>query len=286
MTKQDKIGILFPGQMGVFVASSLKNSGYDVYWPSADRSSQTRERAAEQGLYEFDTLAELCEASSVILSVCPPHLAEDVANQVLRSSFKGLYLDANAISPQRVKQIGRKMDSAGITFVDGGIIGLPFSTPGDTWLYLSGTNARTIAAFFTSGSLETAVIGDEIGKASALKMCFAANTKGTTALLCAILATAEQLGVRKELQHHWSRNGSSFADDVVQRIRNNAFKAWRFTGEMKEISATFSAAGIPGEFHAAASEIYRRLSNFKDTPSPPVADMLAALLASDKKPTI
>src|SRR6185436_14581844 len=103
-----------------------------------------------------------------------------------------------AISPQRAERIGHAVTDAGAAFVDGGIIGGPAWKPGSTWLYLSGVDADKAAAYFSAGPLETQVIGEAIGKASALKMCFAAYTKGTTALLCAVLGAAEALDVRRE----------------------------------------------------------------------------------------
>jgi 3-hydroxyisobutyrate dehydrogenase-like beta-hydroxyacid dehydrogenase len=277
---QQSIGILHPGNMGISIAASAQNSEYEVYWASEGRSPQTRERAAQHKLHEVAALAELCNTCSTIVSVCPPHAAEDVAEQVLRHGFTGLYLDANAISPQRALRIEHKVTAAGATFVDGGIIGGPAWEPRRTWLYLSGKEAETAASVFSAGPLETEVIGTDAGRASALKMCFAANTKGTTALLCAILAAAEKLGVREDLQRQWSRNGSNFADSTNQRVRNVTAKAWRFAGEMDEIAATFSGVGMPGGFHAAAADVYRRIADFKDAPSTPLLEeVLTALLS-------
>jgi 3-hydroxyisobutyrate dehydrogenase-like beta-hydroxyacid dehydrogenase len=128
------IGILHPGDMGASVAASAQNTGHTVYWSSEGRSPQTRARAEKQGFVGAGLLAHLCEICSVILSVCPPDSAEDVANSVLSHGFKGLYLDANAISPQRTTRIGQVMSDAGATFVDGGIIGGPAWKPGTTWL--------------------------------------------------------------------------------------------------------------------------------------------------------
>jgi 3-hydroxyisobutyrate dehydrogenase-like beta-hydroxyacid dehydrogenase len=264
--------------MGISIAASAQNSGCEVYWTSEGRSQGTVERAAKFDLKNCGTLAELCETCTVIVSVCPPHAAEAVAQQVLDCSYKGLYLDANAISPQRTLRIGQTVTEAGAAFVDGGIIGFPAWKPGQTWLYLSGRRAQEVADCFSSGPLETAIIGESNDRASALKMCFAAYTKGTTALLCAILATAETLGVREELQHQWSRNGSNFTVQAVNQVRGVTAKAWRFAGEMEEIAATFREAGLPGEFHAAAADIYRRIADFKDAPAtPPIEDVLAAL---------
>ncbi|MGH8010859.1 MAG: NAD(P)-binding domain-containing protein, partial [Candidatus Binatia bacterium] len=91
MPKQ-KIGILHPGEMGISIAASVQNSGYTVYWVSEGRSQQTHDRAAKFGLLDTSTLAKLCETCSVLISVCPPDVAEEVADQVLAYSFTGLYL--------------------------------------------------------------------------------------------------------------------------------------------------------------------------------------------------
>jgi 3-hydroxyisobutyrate dehydrogenase-like beta-hydroxyacid dehydrogenase len=277
--QQTRLGILHPGNMGISVAASAQKGGCEVYWVSEGRSAQTRERAEKHSLYDAGTLAELCDTCSVIASVCPPHAAEEVASQVLACGFSGLYLDANAISPQRVVRIGDRMTAAGVAFVDGGIIGGPAWEPGQTWLYLAGERADEVAACFDGAPLETALIGEAIGKASALKMCYAAWTKGSTALLCAILGTAEALGVWPELQRQWERDWPGFSEQSVNRARRVTAKAWRFVGEMEEISATFAGAGLPGGFHAAASDLYQRIAQFKDAPeTPPLEEVLDALI--------
>jgi 3-hydroxyisobutyrate dehydrogenase-like beta-hydroxyacid dehydrogenase len=274
-----RLGILHPGQMGSSVAAAAQNSGYEVYWASEGRSPQTHARAEQLGLRDAGSLAHLCEICPVLVSVCPPHASRDVAGSVAGCAFQGLYLDANAISPQRAVEIGEIVSAAGATFVDGGIIGPPAWEPGTTWLYLSGEEAGTAAACFAEGPLQAAVIGEEPGEASALKMCYAAWTKGSTALLCAILAAAGELGVWDHLRRQWARDWPGFDEQAVQRVRRVTAKAWRFSGEMDEISATFREAGLPGDFHAAAATLYRRLAGFKDAPTPPsLAEVLSALV--------
>jgi 3-hydroxyisobutyrate dehydrogenase-like beta-hydroxyacid dehydrogenase len=280
------IGILHPGEMGISIAASAKNSGCEVYWVSEGRSAATRERAARFGLHEARTLDELCGECSVVVSVCPPHAAEDLAQDVLRAGFHGLFVEANAIAPQRTIQIGDSMMKAGISFIDGGIIGFPAWKPHTTCLYLSGARADEAANCFSAGPLDTKVLGTEIGRASALKMCYAANTKGTVALLAAILATAESLDVREALFDRWRSEDPQLPEQVVKRIQANTPKAWRFVGEMGEISRTFSEAGAPGEFHRGAEDIYERLARFKDVKNPPpLEEILDALCDRKKEPT-
>jgi 3-hydroxyisobutyrate dehydrogenase-like beta-hydroxyacid dehydrogenase len=276
--KKENVGILHPGQMGISIAASAQNSGNEVFWASEGRSPETHERALKYQLHDCQSLAKLCQTCSVILCVCPPHAAEDVAKQVASQNYQGLYVDANAISPQRARRIGQKLTDVGILFVDGSVIGGPAWEPGRTWLYLSGEHADRVASCFAAGPLEVQVIGNTIGKASGIKMCFAAYTKGRTALLSAILATAESLSIRAELQDQWERYWPDFPDQTSQRVKSGASKAWRFAGEMDEISATLEAAGLPGGFHAAAADLYRRLFQFKDDTSVSLELILNSLL--------
>lgn len=275
-----KIGILHPGEMGVSIAASAINSGHQVYWSTAGRSAETRLRAEKHRLIPVASLVELCQTCEIILSVCPPHAAEDVARSVVETGFHGSYLDANAIAPQRSIHIGLLMESAGVHFIDGSIIGGPAWTPNETWLYLSGNSADTIATCFTKGPLETKVMGNEIGKASAVKMCYAAYSKGTTALLAAIVAAAESLGVRDYLNEQWEMDHTGFSEQVNERIKRVTAKAWRFEGEMMEIVTTFQAVGLPGGFHESAADIYHRLAEHATTdPNTTLNAILQALLS-------
>jgi 3-hydroxyisobutyrate dehydrogenase-like beta-hydroxyacid dehydrogenase len=277
--QNQKIGILHPGEMGVSIAASAQNSGNTLYWVSNGRSAATRARAEKYALQDAGSLEGLCKQCAAILCVCPPHAAEEVAHQVISCGFTGLYLDANAISPRRVEQIAQEVNASGASFIDGGIIGGPAWKANSTWLYLSGPRADEAAGFFSAGPLATHVLGGAVGKASALKMCFAAYSKGTTALLAAILAAAEALGVHEDLNRQWARGNPGFPDNTAERVRGVTAKAWRFSGEMEEIALTFQNAGLPGGFHKAAAQIYERIAHFKDSPQlPSLEEVLDSLL--------
>ena len=263
MTKS--VGILHPGEMGAAITSSAINSGFTVYWCSEGRSDATRERACNLGLTETQDLQALCDTCDILISVCPPHAATTLADSVLACNFTGIYADVNAVAPATVTAIADRMKDRDIEFVDGGIIGLPPTVRGTTWLYLSGNNADEVARCFSNGPLETEILGTQPGQASGLKMCFAANSKGTAALHTAILAAAERMGVRQALEKQWDVYTPGFTDKSHGRIRQVARKAWRFTGEMKEIAATLEANGLPREFFDAAAEVYDRQSGFKDS---------------------
>lgn len=284
MSKRN-IGIVHPGLMGVSIAASAQNTGHKIHWASEGRSSKTQERAEKHNFTDTHSLRRLCETCSFIICVCPPHSAEDVARKLLDQGLTGMYLDANAISPQRADRIGQAMQAAGVSFIDGGIIGPPAWKPGKTWLYLSGSDAPLAASCFSAGPLETVVVDKQIGSASAIKMCYAAYSKGTTALLGAILAAAESYGIRAELQQQWTRSGLDLNNRGVEKIKASGAKAWRYVGEMEEIAASFHNVGITGDFHKAAADIFRKIAPLKDSPNAPSPlEEILALIRPRKEP--
>lgn len=270
------IALISPGAMGASVGAATAGQGHNVIWAGDGRSESTHARARRGDLTDGGTLENIVADASVILSVCPPHNAEEVANDVAKLGFTGLYLEGNAIAPDRTRRIQGIIEGAGATLVDGGIIGGPAWEPGgSTVLQLSGPRASEIAALFADSPLNTNIVSRDIGAASALKMAYAAYTKGSTALLSAILGVAEQEGVRAALEAQW---GEEFTAQTHQRVTVTTAKAWRFVGEMEEIAATFRGAGLSGGFHDGAADTFARLAAFKDTETPTIEEMLAEML--------
>ena len=267
------IGLISPGQMGASIGAAASHSATRIIWAGDGRSKASHTRASDAGLENGGTIDTLVKDSDIILSVCPPHDAEDVALQVKQHAFPGLFVDCNAIAPEKSRQIAERFGYQ--NFVDGGIVGGPaWKSESGTRLYLSGDRSEEIAALFGNSPLETTIIPGEIGAASAMKMVFAAYTKGTTALLAAILGVAEKEGVRNVLESQW---GQTFTEQTYQRVVANSAKAWRFEGEMQEIAATFENAGLPGGFHTAAAAVFERLAQFKDEPAADIVEILKAL---------
>ena len=240
------ITVLHPGAMGAAVAGSLQRAKHDVFFVPAGRSMHTLDRADNLKLQKSESLHRSCEESDVIISVCPPHGAEDMAREVAHFDFKGVYVDANAVSPERTRSIQEIVEGGGATFVDGGIVGGPPKDRHQTYLYLSGPQAaHTVASCFSEGLIEAEVISDRIGDA------------------------AETMGVRDRLFKQWKEEGSGLDEAAEKRTRFVTKKAWRWIDEMEEISKTFESAGQPGGFHSAAADVYRRIEHLKHNGEPP-----------------
>lgn len=242
--------------MGSALGEALLANGHDVSWASEGRSAASRRRAEESGLSDAGTLADLAGADDVIISICPPHAAVDVASGL--AGFQGVYVDANAISPASATSVAEIVREGGASYVDGGVIGPPPTTRGDTRLYLSGPGAEEIAALFTDSVFDARVVLGGPTQASALKMAYAAWTKGGSALMLAVTQAAERLGVENELVTEWKLSQPQAPQWADNAARQAAAKGWRWAGEMEEIAETFEAVDVPGGFHRAAAEVYRQ----------------------------
>jgi 3-hydroxyisobutyrate dehydrogenase-like beta-hydroxyacid dehydrogenase len=248
------VGVLHPGEMGAAVAAALRGRRETVLWASAGRSAATAARAREAGLEDVGEVSELCRRCEILLSVCPPHAAVDVAREA--SGFTGVYVDANAIAPETARAIGTLQPR----LVDGGVVGPPPHEPGSTRLYLSGGEAERVAALFAGTSVDARVIGEEPGAASALKAAYAGWTKGSAALLLTVRALAQAESVGGALLEEWRLSQPQLEERYRAAVRSADRKGWRWVGEMHEIARSMSARDLPTGFHEAAAEVFRRAS--------------------------
>jgi len=277
------VALLHPGEMGSAIGACLARRGLRVVWASSGRSAATRSRAIAAGLEDLGSVERALDVADIALSVCPPHGALALAREVAGHGYEGIFVDANAISPETARSVGRTVGKAGASFVDGGIIGPPPVEAGRSRLYLSGGPEQEVAALFVGSNLETIALGAPAGAASAVKACYAAWTKGATALLAAVRALAQSEGVEAALLAEWKLSQPG-VDKRSEVITVQARKAWRWIGEMEEIAASFEAAGLPGGFHLAAADLYRRLETFKAGTAPPtLSEVTAAIRRSPRR---
>ncbi|VVJ18824.1 Uncharacterised protein [Amycolatopsis camponoti] len=266
------VGLLHPGAMGAAVGAVLTARDIRTSWLPAGRGPATRRRAEDAGLTEAEDLA----GCDVILSICPPAAALDVARSV--AGFTGVYLDANAISPRHATEIARILDKA--TVADGGIVGPPPRQAGTTRLYLSGpaTAVASLESLFAGTDLRPVVLDGPVGTASALKLAFASYNKLTFALAAQSHALAERYGVGGELRE--------LAADVLSHtplgapggITSAGRRAWRWEGEMAEIAEACADAGLSPASVDAARELFGRWRDHRDEAGLTLADLLQALV--------
>ncbi|WP_433559948.1 DUF1932 domain-containing protein [Pseudonocardia xinjiangensis] len=263
------IGVLHPGAMGAALGSALKPAAGAVIWAAAGRSNATSKRAELADLVGVPDLASLARRSDVIISICPPHAAVEVAEQVAEAlgdrPDRPVYVDANAVSPDTVRRVGTVLGAEHV--VDGAVIGPPAWEAGHTVLLLSGAAAGAVAGLLRGSPFEARVLGTELGTASALKACYAMQSKAMPAVWLAVAAAARGYGVQDALGDLLARDGVDLTA-VLDKLEAQAGpKAWRWVGEMEEAADTVAAVGVPDGFSRSAAEMYRRMAQERGTGS-------------------
>ncbi|WP_098892021.1 DUF1932 domain-containing protein [Streptomyces sp. or3] len=274
---QPTVGILHPGSMGAAVAACAATNAAAVLWCETGRSTASAARAARFGLAPVAELTELLDRSDIVISLCPPAGAEDLAREVAEHSFAGVYVEANAINPVRTQRIAALLEH-GVTVVDGGVVGSPPGGGKTPTLYLSGPSAATerIEALFAGTAVQTAVLGTEIGKASALKLAYASFQKTSRVLVALAVGMAREHGVDQELIEVASRRTDSYLTEP-QYVAKTAARAWRWGPELEEAADALAAAGLPPEMLRAAASTLARWHDVKDDGELTLTDALDRL---------
>ena len=256
------VGILSPGEMGAGVGAALRASGLSVLTCLAGRSPASHERAQAAGIEDVSDLAALVESSDLVLSILVPaharRVAADLGNAARAAGAATVLADCNAIAPQTMQAIEADLAGSGVTLVDGGIVGGPPKNGQGPRVYASGPAAHVLGELDGLG-IDVVDVGPAIGKASAVKMCYAAMTKGTTALRTALLVAAQRLDVYDELIAEMQHSQAAALAAAEQSMRRLPNVAYRWIGEMEEIAQTFAHVGVTPDFHTGAAQIFREV---------------------------
>lgn len=247
--------------MGSALGARLRDGGVRVLVALDGRSARTRLLAREAGLEDVRTLEALLGEASVVLSVVPPGAAVEVAESIAAAAedVRPLVVELNAVAPATVQRVAAILGERGIEVVDGSISGPPPDRPGSTRVYLSGQRAAEVAALPFEG-VERVVVGDEVGLASAVKMCTASVYKGRVALLAQALRTAAAHGVVEHVLDDLVETGLADRSRTGATLGQASAKAWRYVPEMEEIAATQAGAGLTPDLFVAVARVYAGLA--------------------------
>lgn len=262
-TAMDTIAILYPGDMGHAVGRVLGDHGHIVITCLTGRTERSHKLAQAGNIRVVESMQALVKEADLILSILPPSaavgLARTVSEAMKETSSFPVYVDCNAISPDTAAQVGGIITSTGAQFIDGGIIGLAPGKSDATRFYVSGTDTRPMESLDGKGFFVRA-IGDRVGQASGLKMCYAGLTKGTFTLHTAVLIAAERMGLSAELRNELIESQSDTYSKMQVRVPKIPADSGRWIGEMEEIAKTFANVGVPSGFHQGAAEVLRILA--------------------------
>ena len=259
------VAILAPGDMGHAVGAVLRQGGLRVVTNLAGRSARTAALAKSAGIEPVAGDDALVREADILLSIAPPAEAVGIARRVasaLRTTGSPLvYADCNAISPETTREVGDVVTAVGAAYVDAGIIGPP-PKPGEgkTRIYVSGPDAPRVAEL-TAHGLDVRIVDGGIGAASAVKMCYAATTKGAQGIVTQALVAAEALGVGKALRAELELSRKHVLTEMAVSLPKVPPKAFRWVAEMEEIAATFASAGLTPTVFEGMALVYRAIAD-------------------------
>lgn len=254
------VGILSPGDMGHTVGQVLGSRGLRVITCLQGRSERTRSLARRAHITDVPTYQALVNEAEMILSILVPaqakQAAQVVGQAISETKTELVYADCNAVAPQTARQIDEIITRAGGRFVDASIIGPPPRKAGATRFYASGPHASAFEELSQFG-LNVIVLGEQVGQASAIKMCYAALTKGLTALCTELLIAAEVLGVSQALKQEFQLSQPMLYERMERGLPRMPMKSRRWVGEMEEIAKTFEQVNLTPKILAGAADMYR-----------------------------
>ena len=256
----ETVAILSPGDMGHTVGRVLVEHGLRVITCLKERSQRTRSLAESAGILDVSTFQALVSEADIILSILVPSraakVAEMVSETIIETQAKVLYADCNAISPQTTCRISETVANVGANYLDVSIIGPPPRSEGVTRFYVSGPSLGLFSQLNQFG-LDIRPLGDKVGKASAIKMCYAALTKGLSALCIELLTASKLLGVSESLASEFQLSQTSLYQRMERSIPSLPSKSRRWVGEMEEIAATFAELGLTPKILDGAADVFR-----------------------------
>lgn len=254
------VGVVSPGDMGQAIAGRLKEAGLNVHTALDGRSERTKALASAAGLTDCGSMEKLVATCELVISVINPGESLTVARQVAaamkKTGRKIAFTDLNAVSPQTAREADRMIRDASGMFIDGGIIGPPPRGEKDKpRIYVSGPDAYLMEQI-NHPNLLIRVMSECVGDASGVKMCYAAMTKGTTALAVELLVAARKLGVEQALEKELRESRSDVFEWQMKNIAVMPPKAYRWVPEMEEIAKTFGELGLTRRIFEGATDIY------------------------------
>ncbi|WP_372404552.1 DUF1932 domain-containing protein [Streptomyces luteireticuli] len=272
------ITLVHPGSMGAAVGAHAARSGARVLWLPAGRSAETRERARQAGFEPVDSLCQALAVSDIVLSICPPQYAEDVAEDITAHAFDGVFVDANAISPERMSRIAALVTARcpGSQVVDGSIFGPPPVNGKRIRLYVAGQDTSAVERVFKGTDVIVQPMAAPLGSASALKMAFASYQKAARTLAAVAHSLAHEHGVGDLL----TKEAHIMASDILSNpdyLPSVAARAWRWRPEMHEVADALRSAALPTDLAEATAKVMKRWEADKDDLDLPLAEILAHL---------
>jgi 3-hydroxyisobutyrate dehydrogenase-like beta-hydroxyacid dehydrogenase len=249
--QQWQVGLIGYGEVGKILAEDLRRQGgavsaYDIKL-GGDDGSALRAHAARHGVTLVASHAELASRADFIVSAVTASQTVAVAEACADGIRQGTwFLDFNSASPGAKLRAAARIDNAHGRYVEGAVMTSVPPYRIKVPLLLGGPNAAEMAPLLNALGFDAKVASEQLGVASATKMCRSIMIKGLEAMVIEAFTTARAYGVEDavlaSLQEtfpsiDWDKQGAYFFQRVIEHGRRRA-------EEVREVAATVREAGL------------------------------------------
>jgi len=263
MNNELKIGFVGFGEAGYHLAKGLRGSGlaqiyaFDIHTNTPGRGERIRERAHKTDVTLCDSNAQLAAACDVLLSTVTADQAKVAAEQnVPHLTHQHLYADLNSVSPTLKQYIARHIETSGARFVEIAIMSPVPPHLHRVTMFLGGPHAQQLVGLLAPFGMKLEIISDQIGVASAIKMCRSIVVKGLEALLFECVLAAVPYGADERVfatleetmpGMNWKRLASYMIGRVIEHGERRA-------RELEEVAETLRCIGVGPVMTEAAAK--------------------------------
>ena len=250
--KFEHIGMIGYGEVGKIFTAGLKDkmastSAWDLKFEAPATQEAQLAHAAQAGVAACTSMAQLCAGADLVISAVTASNTLAVAQAAVPHIRPGaVFLDLNSASPGTKQQAAQLIDAAGAYYVEAGVMTSVPPYGIRVPMLLGGARAAELAAVLKDWGLDAKAVSEQLGVASAIKMCRSVMIKGLEALVIESYATARAYGVEGHVlptlaetfpSIDWEKQGAYFFSRVVQHGQRRA-------EEMRESANTVREAGF------------------------------------------
>jgi 3-hydroxyisobutyrate dehydrogenase-like beta-hydroxyacid dehydrogenase len=241
------------GEAGSILGEDLAATGrtvamYDILLDSPAGRERMLERARRAHVRAADTFEEAVVGVQVVISAVTASSSADVASKAAKSLRPGqVLLDINSVSPAKKRSNAALMEEAGVDYVEAAVMAPVPPERMRVPMLLGGKRAIALAEQLRTAGMNTIALSDQIGVASAVKMCRSIVIKGLEALTLECMLAARQFGAEREVLA--SLNGTfpsmgwtgKLPDYLISRVAEHGR---RRAAEMREVARTLEDVDV------------------------------------------
>ena len=248
-----RIAMVGFGEAGSILGAELVAKGrevvtYDILLNVPAARSAMLEKARQARVSTADTFDAAVKDADLVISAVTATSSGDVARSASKALRAGqIFLDINSCSPVTKRSNAQLVQGTGADYVESAVMAPVPPQRLKVPMLLGGRRAAELALTLQTLGMNATFLSEDIGVASAVKMCRSVVIKGLEALAVESMLAARRFGAEQEvlasLQGTFPQMGwqDELPDYLISRVAEHGR---RRAAEMREVAHTLEDVGI------------------------------------------